>query len=636
MPPYSRKGSARSARSAGPDDYGSPGARSKASTCASSPDLAEAMGSDVGSPAFRLEPVRSMNYKQRAEVEKELAPAQQSSDDEGYGSPNQGRTGEFLRRPSSVSRMSNNPAVVQFTDWVQSIPNGWDQIHQIFLREDTNPAGGSYMDNGNQGSRGIAKKRWVLLMKNKGYPNEEGTSAIFDEIVKEIRTDRKGKMGDVVDAPAEPLVTLAQFKRFERRVVSVNGTTSPRDDQSPASRFVRFLIRERGSSLRAWHLELDVRGTGRVALIDFTNACRKLGVANQGKLIWNNLHSDKVTPLEFHELDPREAGNVEDFAETLWSTVGFDLAKAWLFLDTNNQNYLSLDEFRAGARKLGFEGDARLLFKGLDTSGLGRVSRKDFEYVGKVSRMGHKRLGGINRQGAVTDLITWVQRELGGAHELIVKLGLGMGGSKSIVVGDLAARLTALGFEGDALQAASRAARLEGGTHVTADTLYGLLSGGKARLPDRLQVPGAKPRRSASASVASSRRSDRGVWCDGVDNIADHNMHRCKYTRGYFRHNRTSGAADKSPQFDFRSASITSGMSPQWVEETKVNQPRPAWNDNFDHIAQSSNEILSSHSRRYFSNPNEKPVREERRTLIQQRKVPVTPRPVADEDLATF
>mmetsp|Transcript_54343 Transcript_54343/g.137261 ORF Transcript_54343/g.137261 Transcript_54343/m.137261 type:complete len:620 (+) Transcript_54343:54-1913(+) len=597
------------------DEFASPGARSRASTSASSPDLAEALGADVGT-AFRLDPAR-MTYSQRAEHQKDQGP--HSEDEHCTRSPTsfQKRTENYFHRPSSVSRLSANPAITQFTDWASSTPNGWDQLHQMFVREDTNPAGGTYMDNGNQGMRGIVKKRWVILLRNKGYPNDEGAAEVFDEILKESRIEQKGKLGDVVNAPAEPTITLAFLKRFERRAVSVNATLTSRDEQSPASRFVKLLVRERGSSLRAWRLDLDARGTGRVAMVDFTNACRQLGVASQGKLIWNNLRQDKVTPLEFHELDPKEASNLEDFAETLWSTVGFDLAKAWLFLDTNNQNYLSLDEFKGGVRKLGFDGDIRLIFKGLDSAGLGRMTREDFEYIGKVSRMGHKRLGGTSTKGAITDLITWVQRELGGAHELIVKIGLGSG-VKRIVVGDLAARLTALGFEGDALQAAARAARLEGGTHVTADTLYSLLSGGKPRTTDQVP-PQQQQQLRRSSSAKASVQTERGVWCDGVDNIADHNMHRCKYTRGYFKHQlRVEDDKQKLSQVEFRSS--YSAASPRWIDETRVKSPRPAWNDNFDYVAQSSNEILSSHSRRYFSNPNDKPVRQERRALVEQRK----------------
>lgn len=540
----------------------------------------------------------------------------------------QPRTQAYFHRPSSVSRVGNNASVVAFNDWAQSIPSGWDQIHQMFVKEGANPAGGTHMDDGNQGVRGITKRRWIRLLMGKGFTSEECAAEVFEEIAKEIRTDRKGKLGDLLDAPAETMITLPQLKRFERRMVSVNATLDARDHQSPAARFVKLLVKEKGSVLRAWRMDLDKRGTGRVAYTDFTNACRNLGVSSQGKLIWNNLRQDKVTPLEFHELDEKEASNLEDFAETLWSTVGFDLGKAWLFLDTNNQNYLSYEEFKGGVRKLGFEGDAKLLFKGLDSSGLGRVKREEFDYISKVSRIAQSRLGGgQGPKSPLTDLITWVQRELGGAHELIVKLGLA-NGEKEIVVGDLAARLTALGFEGDALQAATRAARSEGGTHISAEQLFSLLSGGRPRTAERKVAP---------PKVCMSARSSmqpKGAWCDSVDNISAKNLNKCKHQRNYFGGQSSIDRDERSSVMTSNRSmpSLRSGASPypayatysaQDMEEYRSVEPRPAWNDNYDAIAQVSNKIVSSHSRKYFSDVSDKPVREEHRALIRQRKAEV-------------
>jgi len=574
----------------GENDGFSPGARS---TSASSPSLGGSPGNELAiADDYLASPSPGGNY--------------------------QPRTAAYFHRPSTVARVGGNHAVVEFNNWAQSIPSGWDQIHQMFIREDANPAGGTYMDNGSQGMRGIAKKRWIQLLMSKGYPNEENAAEVFDEIAKEILSDKKGRLVDLMEAPAETTITLPQLKRFERRMVSVNATLSASDEQSPAGRFIKFLVKERGSTLRGWRMELDKRASGRVAFVDFTNACRNLGISSQGKLIWNNLRQDKVTPLEFHELDPKEANNLEDFAETLWSTVGFDLGKAWMFLDTNNQNYLSYEEWKSGVKKLGFEGDAKILFKGLDTSGLGRVKRSEFEYIGKVSRIAQSRLGGgQGPKAGLTELITWVQRELGGAHELIVKLGLG-NGEKDIVVGDLAARLTALGFEGDALQAATRAARSEGGTHISAEALYSLLCGGRPKAIDR--------KCGRAHMSAGSPRQQKGAWCNGVDNISVKNSLTCKYQRGYFQEhsniNRDERQAVVLAQQRSQGSLRSVNSLPVGMEDWSISA-RPAWSDNFDHVAQASNTTLPSHSRKYFSNPADKPVREEIRAIVRQRKADV-------------
>lgn len=528
----------------------------------------------------------------------------------------QPRTNAVFHRMSSVNRLGGNPAVDEFHEWVNSIPDGWTQIHHLFIKEDTNPAGGHYGDKGSHGMRGIGKKRWLNLLACKGFKSELSAGEVFDEIAKELQVERK-KALDLAEPPAEASITLAQLKRFERKCVSVASMLASSNGQSFAARFVKLLVQQRGCVLRAWKMDIDKRGTGRVAFVDFCNACRELHMAPQGKLVWNNVRQDRVTPLELRELDAREAANLEDFSDTLWRTVGFDLTKAWQFLDTNNQNYLTYEDFKAGSDRLGFQGDARLLYRGLDGSGLGRLRRVDLEYLAKVSRTAHRKLGGSGQMaGPVAELIMWMHREIGGPEQLISELRLGAQ-DREIAVADLAARFTALGFEGDALGAATKAARSLGGTRLTAGTLFSLLCGGKTRKECSTPSPKSPSSPSARSPGSSTGRTARpqGGWCDSVDNLSEHNTHKCKYTRSYFKGHTRAQLDNGSP---------IASSPPRLHRPRRPLSPslmgRPAWEDNFDAINQSANEGLSSHCRTYFSDPCEKPVREQRRAIVTRKR----------------
>jgi len=534
-----------------------------------------------------------------------------------------------FRRESTWNRVIPNLAVIEFHDWAQSGRDGWQKIHEMFLKENGNPAGGYHAQHGSQGMRGITRSRWVELLMSNGFKSDIMAEQVFDEIAKELPSDAKGKAKDAGDGPEEPVIKLAQLTRFELKCTCVTATLPGDHTQSATSRFIKLLRQSRGTTLRAWRLDLDRRGTGRVAFPDFCTTCRELGLGPQGKLVWYNARQDRVTPLELHEVDAKEANNLELLAEILWETVGFDMAKAWQFLDVNNQNFLTFAEFQAGVRKLGYQGDAKLLFRGLDAAGLGRLKFEDLEYVRRISRIAFRQLGGASPvEGAVKELIIWVQRELGGAHQLMGKLGLA--GASTIVVADFAARLTALGFPGDALRAASLLARTEGGNAISGDTILSVLGGGKPKSPatgSRSRSMPSSPRtgklspRSVGTGSNSNCNSvfERGVWCDSVDDKSVLNSAHCKYTRNYF-----TPPARLEEKSLAASAAMLPPESPRAKPCTDLTPncrlaTRPPWNDNFDAVMQHSNQHMSSHNRRYFSNFDDKPVRAERRRLIQDR-----------------
>lgn len=426
-----------------------------------------------------------------------------------------------LASEASVCRVTSNRAVVDFADW--ATPR-WDQLHEAFARDVRDPSGGAFPDSGHR-SRTMRLERWVELLRAKGFKGD--AHAVFEQIACEEVGQQPSQKDQGVEAA---VITLAQLKRFEARLTAATAGLSAADQGSVANRFARQLRQSRGTVLRGWRMDVDLRGTGRVALTDFTTACRKLGGNVQPRLIWDCLRKEgRTAPLEFHELAPEEADNIEALAEILIARFGFNLDAAWKQMDEHHQNYLAFQDFNVAARQMGFDGDTKVLFRGLDISGLGRVLREDFMYLGKVSTQSpHGRLA---QNGPLPDLVAFMRREATSIDEFLGNLGIAPCQTE-IAINDLSARLTAVGFEGDALRASAHAARSSGGSRVTVEVLRTLLSGERLRDSD-----GGSTIASLAPPVAMRIRPPpmyKEAWNNSVDDLSSKNLSKCHSVRSYF------------------------------------------------------------------------------------------------------
>ncbi|CAE7213110.1 unnamed protein product, partial [Symbiodinium pilosum] len=368
------------------------------------------------------------------------------------------------------------------------------------------------------------------------------------------------------------------------------------------------------------------------------NACRRLGLQGQCRQIWTSLRPNDDKALEFAELAPTEAAHVEEFAELIWEASGYDLDKAWRLFDYDQKNKLTKADFVQSAQHLGFGGNAEMLFKGLDATGLGWIWRDDFDYIPKVSRVARQRLHGS--EGPLATLVCFAQREMGGAEELIAKLGLG-GARSEVTVCDLAARLTALGFDGDAQRAAVHAAKCDSGsgTSVSAEKLYKILHVQKREKPciadrgeaalspnvyirRRSSTPGAKAK-AATKKKPATPASAPPPWNNSVQDLnVSNKLH--PNLRFYFSdfdpehrekkevvRNAMKEAAKTSSKFmppartshmSTRSSFMRQAMKPDWITSIPAeseNTPKPC--------------------RRYFQTSEHKPVRDEVQDLLRMR-----------------
>lgn len=484
--------------------------------------------------------------------------------------------------------------ILEFKDWAEM---HWESIVTYFKTDDMF----QHIDGGMLHRRGKSKAEWVHLCKDLGFTGR--ADLIFDEITKELHNETEDKRLDIYKNKLEDMpvsdsnkqsasMSLCQLRRFEGRLKKIDSCLKAKSSGSPADHFVQLLLKKRGTLLRAWRMDIDIRLTGRVTYVDFAQRCRDLGTSMQPRKIWNSLCPDGQH-LEFQALAPDEARNLGKFADVLRRGVGVDLDKAWAFMDSSHQNWVSAKEFEQCTQELGFEGDVNLIFCGLDATGaaqppsnkkgLGRLCRNEFNYFVKISQFSQSPTSCNVTSGPIDDLIMWANREHGTPEELILKLGLA-GRGREISAGDLAARLTAMGFDGDAREAARMAALHD--SMVSAESLARLLSG----------VP---PMLEKNSRIGHSPISERGC------------RSRSQPRQGRCIGDRPDSKAKNRSRFQPKQGSPIGAHL----------DVKPTWNPSFGMASESSNLNcqLTKYSRHYFSDPSDKPVKQE---MMSRRVLP--------------
>ncbi|CAK9093261.1 unnamed protein product [Durusdinium trenchii] len=366
-------------------------------------------------------------------------------------------------------------AIGEFTLW--AAPR-WHLLRELFMDEDLNHTalGGWSVGKfqvGGLARRCITSKDWARCVSLLGFTGN--ALAVFRAIAQECGSEEQEKQLRDAGVDFSDVITLSQLRRFEAQKSLETLIMTVRDEGSPSWQFAQVLKRRRRNLLRAWRLDLDLDDNGTVTFVEFSNQCRRLGFQGRVRQIWTSLRPLDDRALEFAELAPDESEHVEKFADLIWNVSGYDLDKAWGLFDYDKKNKLTKADFVQSAEHLGFTGNAEMIFQGLDREGLGWVWRADFEYIPKVSRNARLRLK--ETEGPLASLVSFARYQIGSCEELITMLGLG-GGTSEVTVCDLAARLTALGFDGDAQHAAVLAARCDRGigTKISAQKLLKVLT----------------------------------------------------------------------------------------------------------------------------------------------------------------
>merc|ERR1712232_565929 len=276
-----------------------------------------------------------------------------------------------------------------------------------------------------------------------------------------------------------------------------------------------------GSVVGGWRRFVDLHCTGKVGEKVFARALNQLKMSDQVGMIWRSLRpTHNYNPVTIHEIAPSEAQNMENFAEALWRHCGGNIDIAWGILDHQGHNYLILEDFEAACHRLGFRGDHELVFRGLGDIPMNRFTKEDLAYMQKVTKITHDKLQDVPK--ALHEFTMWATVSFASPEAFITKLGL-TNENPAISVSELCARLTALGYDGDALTISNRAARLEGGTYISAPSLHLLLTGSR-RTPFVLgseRIPMVK-------SCEKQPLAERPVWNSSCDEQAVHNRGQSK------------------------------------------------------------------------------------------------------------
>jgi len=402
-----------------------------------------------------------------------------------------------------------------FSDWC-SQDNKWATFQDLFYSESAH--------SGLAARREVSKDEFVKFCKQHGYKGN--CEVIFREVQSECDQaikQRGLKKGDKI--------TFAHFKSFQWRCVGHIATLKANEWGSPAIVLVNALRHKRGTSLRGWRLDVDLRQNGRVAYVDFSNAMRKLNMSCQVKQMWNTMRPDGnaggyIRALEFQELDPQEAAIMESFCDCLYLATGFDLEQAFEIMDSRNLKFLLYEDFFKGCQKLGYQGNEAhisCLFHGLDSRGLKKITNEDLNYLKKVSKRSQKSAADMTGQTQLLDkLILWTQRSLGGVNGLIQTLELQ--NDQIITSADFEICLVELGFDGDVRKTAAFIERQAGQSGITPDVLRQCLSGRDAK--GRLSLQCSNKRRPEVVA--------KQVWKDGLFNPAQMNKGKPSCRRAYF------------------------------------------------------------------------------------------------------
>jgi len=224
--------------------------------------------------------------------------------------------------------------------------------------------------------------------------------------------------------------------------------------------FLQFCRDRRGSGLRVWRLDIDKRGLNRVPYLDFKHATLQMGLTlDEIRLVWEAYRppgsGTLSTPLEFWEFDPAEWANLNKLLELLWEQFHFDIDHIWSYFDSSDDGNVDLAEFEAGAKRIGFTGNAKHIFYGMDTAGTGRLWKEELHYLVILQPESHEH---PEDSPMVRELKTWVAEKFKSTEVLCDKLGMRFGG-ESMTVHSLARKLHSLGFKGDALHTAMTMSR---------------------------------------------------------------------------------------------------------------------------------------------------------------------------------
>lgn len=125
----------------------------------------------------------------------------------------------------------------------------------------------------------------------------------------------------------------------------------------------RMLVRKYGTITAAWKHGIDIYGNGRVPFGEFCASMRRQGFTGNIQQVFIELDSDKKGAITLADMDIAASQMLEDFRKLLLDKFDGSYIKAWAAMDSNRNGVLEENELVEECEKLGYDGDAKLLFK---------------------------------------------------------------------------------------------------------------------------------------------------------------------------------------------------------------------------------------------------------------------------------
>eukprot|EP00929_Paragymnodinium_shiwhaense_P083835 TRINITY_DN44797_c0_g2_i3.p1 TRINITY_DN44797_c0_g2~~TRINITY_DN44797_c0_g2_i3.p1 ORF type:complete len:1724 (+),score=625.26 TRINITY_DN44797_c0_g2_i3:115-5286(+) len=155
----------------------------------------------------------------------------------------------------------------------------------------------------------------------------------------------------------------AEAKEKRRRIKEAGESAKAKNvGAQDAEGLKQLLCKNYGTITAAWRQLLDRDGKNRISWVDFCNAVRGLGFQGNVKAIWKTLDEDGNGSISLDELDPEANTAITTFQGLLLGQFG-SFAKAWKALDTKNARKFDEKTFIEKVAGLGYDGDAKQLFK---------------------------------------------------------------------------------------------------------------------------------------------------------------------------------------------------------------------------------------------------------------------------------
>eukprot|EP00746_Dinoflagellata_sp_MGD_P030203 gnl/MRDRNA2_/MRDRNA2_171601_c0_seq1.p1 gnl/MRDRNA2_/MRDRNA2_171601_c0~~gnl/MRDRNA2_/MRDRNA2_171601_c0_seq1.p1 ORF type:complete len:1101 (+),score=247.80 gnl/MRDRNA2_/MRDRNA2_171601_c0_seq1:150-3452(+) len=146
------------------------------------------------------------------------------------------------------------------------------------------------------------------------------------------------------------------------------------------SEFQTLLLKKYNNFLKAWKECLDIDNSNCITFDEFSHAAEKLGFKGDVGSVWLSFDDDLSGYITLNELD-------HDLSETLlafkiWAEEKYGhVTECLRLLDESNRGYVSRVEFIRGVPKMGFSGNAEILFDALDTDHGQELSEEELLFL---------------------------------------------------------------------------------------------------------------------------------------------------------------------------------------------------------------------------------------------------------------